>query len=61
MGTETEEADSSRGPAAQGGRSVGDLLSAIGDVCDRCSDMDPFELPEARIQYLLQRNVIKHA
>ncbi|XP_056892812.1 Fanconi anemia core complex-associated protein 100 isoform X2 [Takifugu flavidus] len=33
----TEDAGSSKGPTAQVGRSVGDLLSAIGDVCERAS------------------------
>lgn len=33
----TGDADSSKGPTAQAGRSVRDLLSAIGDVCERYS------------------------
>lgn len=41
MGNKAEDADSSRSPTVQVGRSVRDHLSAIGDVCERYSDTIP--------------------
>lgn len=42
MRNKAEDADSSRGPTVQVGRSVRDHLSAIGDVCERYSNTIPF-------------------